>query len=591
MSSAVVTAHARRRRSTGARIDPSGGFPALGGISVQVFHHQRRTMQLITRLDECGQFYLPRSCMTVTQKSMPCSSLGTLKPELTAIRNAADTAHKAKENPKAYYAYVQSTKKERQTVGVLELEDGTLVTEDQERAATFEKFFSNVFRTTTGSDPQIHFNNVPSYGLQSIQITEDDVRHELETLNIYKSAGPDDIHPALLKPLAEVLAEPVTALFQQSMEDGRLPSDWRTATVIPIFKLDDGVPVKVCYLDFSKAFDSVNHRYLWTKLLALGIRGNLLKWIEDFLRNRTFMVRVGDSMSPSSTPTSGVPQGSVLGPLLFLVFINDLVRDLTNPVFIFADDVKITGNDLGRDIETLKKWSLTWDLPLNEAKCTTLTQDASDENTATFQVVRTMRDLGVTMSCDFKPTAQCKNATTRAYRELYRLKNTLTCRNAEVFIPLYKSIVRPHLEYCVQAWAPYLTKDIQLLERVQRTATRMVTGMIGLTYENRLKALDLFSLQRRRMRGDLIETFKITHGFSGLVLDDLFHKLPNTGTRGHNLRLQREHSRLDVRKKFFSVRVIPVWNKLPQSIIDCKTVETFKIALDRAWEGLFPELL
>lgn len=568
-------------------------------------------------------------------------------------------ALKAKENPKVYYAYAQSSKKERQSVGVLELEGGTLVTEDRDRADTFEKFFNSVFRETSSDCPSIEIPDVPPEGLQTVDITVDEVELELSTLNIHKSAGPDDIHPALLRPLARVLTPPVTELFNASLKTGKLPEDWRTATVVPIFKsgskkqaknyrpvsltsvlckcvekiirrrmtaymtangllcsaqhgflarkscltnllsfldevtkrLDEGIPVKVCYLDFSKAFDSVNHTFLLKKLETLGVTGTILPWICHFIRDRTLRVRVGDSLSKASTPTSGVPQGSVLGPLLFLIFINDLVKGLSNPSFIFADDVKITGKDLNEDIEKLREWSRTWDLPLNESKCTILARTEVIDEEMPFQVVQKMRDLGVIITSDFKNSAQCQNASTKAYRELFRLKNTLTCKSPEVFMPLYKSIVRPHLEYCVQAWAPHLTKDIELLEKVQRRATNMVQNMRGLSYADRLKSLNLFSLKRRRMRGDLIETYKITHGFSGLKLEDIFNEMPRTGTRGHDMRLERKHSRLDVRNKFFSVRVIPAWNKLPQSLIDCNTVNSFKHLLDKSWDELFPKLL
>ena len=166
----------------------------------------------------------------------------------------------------------------------------------------------------------------------------------------------------------------------------------------------------------------------------------------------------------------------------------------------------------------------------------------------------------------------------------------MTCRRPEVFIPFYKTIVRPHLEYCVQAWAPYYKKDAECLEKVQRLATRMVAGQRGKSYQNRLRDLNLFSLNRRRMRGDLIETFKIVKGLSGLKMDNLFTFIQERGTRGHGFRLQRTHSRLNIRSQYFTNRVIPLWNRLPEVAVNCVNVAAFKKMIDMHWEVTFPEV-
>lgn len=357
-------------------------------------------------------------------------------------------------------------------------------------------------------------------------------------------------------------------------------------------RLDEGLPVEVCYLDFRKAFDSVSHNLLLHKISRFGIGGKVLEWITDFLTGRTFRVRVGEALSDSASVTSGVPQGSVLGPLLFLMYVNDLAVGLSNPCFVFADDVKLTGQDLRDDIALVKQWSETWDLPLNLDKCQVLTRLESSINTEHTGIapVSVVRDLGIKVASDFKWAPQCQFAAGKAWKELFRLCGTVSSRTPEVFIPLYSTIVRPHLEYCVQAWSPYMKKDIACLERVQRVATRMVNGLKHEAYDQRLKRLGLFSLSRRRLRGDLIEAFKIVKGKSGSLKDDLFQLLPGDRTRGHSLRLARTHSRLDVRKTFFSKRVVPYWNRLTEGIIQCDTVMAFKKALDIHWSELFPEV-
>ena len=572
----------------------------------------------------------------------------------------ARLAKNAKSNPKSFFAYVQSNVRVRESVGVLEKQDGSQAIDDRDKANTLLAFFKSVYRPQMNASQADTGLAGTTPSISELSVSEDEVLGELKALNKYKAAGPDGIHPAIVQPLAEILAGPITALFRESLGSAVLPGDWRKAVVVAIHKsgsrqkadnyrpvsltsvlckclerlirkqislhlvsqqlltptqhgfvqrkscltnllvfldevtrrLDEGIQVDVCYLDFSKAFDSVNHKLLEVKLQNLGVLGKAKEWIVKFLSDRTFTVRVGDHTSEPERVTSGVPQGSVLGPLLFLVFINDLARDLQNPCFMFADDVKLAGQDLERDVETVRRWSTQWDLPLNLAKCQLLTTraDAQAEGELGLQHVSEVKDLGVIISKDFKPALQCQAAASKARGVLFMICAAISCRQPNVFITLYKAIVRPHLEFCVQAWSPYYNKDITCLERVQRLATRMTAGQRGRTYEERLADLNLFSLTRRRMRGDLIETFKIVKGLSGLKFDELFEFSPSLATRGHSLKLQQHHSRLEIRAKFFTNRVVPLWNKLPEAVVSCATVIAFKSALDGCWEVVFPEV-
>ncbi|MGL5706676.1 MAG: reverse transcriptase domain-containing protein, partial [Aeromonas sp.] len=329
-----------------------------------------------------------------------------------------------------------------------------------------------------------------------------------------------------------------------------------------------------------------------------GISGGTLRWVTTFLEGRTYRVRVGNSLSSSAVVKSGVPQGSVLGPLLFIIYIADLANELKSTPFLFADDVKLV-NNLGRDalvedLEVVLRWSRKWDLPLNQQKCQLLanegkhiTIEASDEQWE-LSSQQQVKDLGIIVSMDLKWGSQCVRAANTARGALFRLKAVLTNRSPEVFLPLYKSLVRPHLEYCVQAWSPYLKKDIDTLEGVQRLATRMIQGLAGKSYQDRLIHLDLFSLSRRRLRGDLIEAFKIVRGLSE-VCSDMFVGPPRSGTRGHSLKLFKPRSRLLLRSKFFSHRVISYWNRLPEDICMSANVHTFKSHLDTVWRQIFPD--
>ena len=158
-------------------------------------------------------------------------------------------------------------------------------------------------------------------------------------------------------------------------------------------------------------------------------------------------------------------------------------------------------------------------------------------------------------------------------------------------MPLYKAYVRPHLEYAVQAWRPNLRGDIDQLERVQRSFTRMFASLRTLSYPERLRLLKLFSLERRRARGDLIEVFKELKGLSDMGDRQLFQLSTSPELRGHSLKLAKPRAQTSVRQNSFALRVINSWNRLPQEVIDCDTVDTFKRKLDECWHTTFPNLV
>ncbi|MGL5625068.1 RNA-directed DNA polymerase, partial [Cetobacterium sp.] len=365
-------------------------------------------------------------------------------------------------------------------------------------------------------------------------------------------------------------------------------------------RLNEGKKIEVCYLDFSKAFDSVNHRLLLHKLKSFGITGSLRNWIKDFLVGRSFRVRMGGALSNAAIVQSGVPQGSVLGPLLFILFVDDLARRLESPTFVFADDVKLVGSSgrtkLVDDLKIVEEWAWQWDLHLNSSKSHLLSKSVEAMSVYTprgimsISTVPKIMDLGVVITADFKWEKQCLYAATRARKELFRLKGVLSCKKAEVFIPLYKAIVRPHLEYCVQAWSPYLQKDMKCLEKVQRLATKMVEGQTGKSYKERLIDLGLFSLSRRRLRGDLIETFKALKGLKGTKNSVGFDIVQGGTTRGHALKLRKTHAKIMVRSNYFCERAVYMWNKLPSEIVDLDSVAAFKRALDNKWSVFFPDI-
>ena len=337
--------------------------------------------------------------------------------------------------------------------------------------------------------------------------------------------------------------------------------------------LDEGSGIDIIYLDYAKAFDTVPHKRLINKLRAYGIGGNIIHWIEQFLTNRQQKVSVRGTESEWADVLSGVPQGSVLGPLLFVLFINDLPDHIKSDINMFADDTKIyakinNDNDklhLQEDLDNLHTWSERWLLRFNAKKCKKMHMGHNNTgasyhlNNIPLDDTNEEKDLGVVFTNDCKPSKQCAKAAVRAMNCLRVVKRTFKHFDCDSFKVLYKCYVRPHLEYSVQAWSPYLKKDIKALEKIQHRATKMIPKLRHLTYDKRLKSLGILSLEKRRIRGDLIETFKILKEIDKVKASDFFTKARAThSTRGHPLKLFKPAltKNLNCRRNFFTMRVI-----------------------------------
>ena len=367
---------------------------------------------------------------------------------------------------------------------------------------------------------------------------------------------------------------------------------------------DQGAMTDVILFDFTKAFDVVVHDFMIAKLKALGIEGNFLKWLTCFLKDRSMRVCVKGHVSKSKPVLSGVPQGSVLGPILFLIYVNSIASQLKCSYKIFADDLKIYScvqhnvlSDSGTlatqtvqdDIDVLLRTSLSWGLRINVQKCAVLRFSRSSANIPQpsytlngnlIPIVSKATDLGVTVDTEMKFHDHILSTAHKAGGVAESLLKSTVCRSPSFMLFLFISHIRPIIEYCSCLWNTGYAQDIKLLERVQRRWTKHIDGMAGLSYGERLRALKLYSVQGRLLRSDIIQYWKILNGHSCINPSDLFQRPPHSRTRGHCQKLFPPITETDTRKRFFSVRCISLWNSLPVDAVCAPNVNHLKRVLD-----------
>jgi hypothetical protein len=372
-----------------------------------------------------------------------------------------------------------------------------------------------------------------------------------------------------------------------------------------------GNSVDEIILDLSKAFDLVPHKGLTHKLKGYGIGSDLLEWFEDFLKDREQRVVLGESVSSWESVLSGVPQGSVLGPLLFVIYINDLTDSVNNKLKLYADDSKILStvnswtDALGvqKDIDSISEWMKDWRMQLNTNKCKVIHFGKNnsnfpylieDENCGMKYIedVKSEKDLGVIFEANLKWTKQISACVNKANSLLGMLSRTFESRDVNIWKHLYISMVRPHLEYAFQVWSPTLESDISKLEKIQRKATKIPTALKNISYDDRLKILGLTTLEERRKRGDLIYMFKITKGYESICWENS-QVQSDRASRKQNLKRESFSSKrsndfcreVSVRHNFFINRVIPDWNNIPSKLVSAPSINSFKARLDMKYKN------
>ena len=563
---------------------------------------------------------------------------------------------------KKFWTYIKSRKTDRCGVAPLK-KDGITYSDSITKADLLNKQFASVFSHEAPGDlPDLGHSDTPD--VPRITVSVGGVVKLLKDINPSKATGPDSIPGKLLKEAASELAPALTLIFQTSINQGRIPNDWKSAKIAPVYKKGDrsqpsnyrpisltsicckliehiihssvithlenhsiltdfqhgfrkrrstetqliltvqdlvsnlnaGEQTDVILLDFSKAFDKVPHNRLLLKLQHYGVRGNILAWIRDFLSDRTQEVVLDGTTSTRCSVTSGVPQGTVLGPLLFLVYINDMPSCVQSPARLFADDClvykKIRSQDdciaLQEDLQKLQEWEERWLMQFHPEKCEVIT--ISNRRSPTkygysihghqLQHVDNAKYLGVTINKSLSWNPHVDNVTKKANQTLAFLRRNIGMCSQDSKEQAYKTFVRPTLEYASTVWDPHTARNINAVEMVQRRAARFTTGNYHRTssVSTILSALKWDSLQLRRARARTIMLFRIHNRLVDISPEEY---LVPTGiqTRGHTIKFLQPQARIQAYQYSFFPCAIRYWNSLPAPVVQISSVEAFKQSL------------
>ena len=363
--------------------------------------------------------------------------------------------------------------------------------------------------------------------------------------------------------------------------------------------LETGGQVDTIVMDFSKAFDKVSHSLLIHKLKHLGITGNINRWIASFLTDRQQAVVVEGATSSFVQVESGVPQGSVLGLSLFLLYINDLPSNLASEARLFADDtlchLTISSPEdqatLQEDIRKLEKWEATWRMTFNSEKCESLSISRKRSPLAMeyslhekpLQAVKNAKYLGVTITQDLRWDTHVTNITNRANQKLGFLRRTLKVSSIKAKEQAYKALIRSLLEYASAVWDPYTEKEVTKLEKVQRRAARWVLRSYHKTasVSDMLARLQWPLLSQRRRLSRLAMMYKYHHGH--IKIRSKNKPTPQPPRRCSRITNPSAYSlpscRTEYRKNSFFPRTVAEWNKLPTEAVSAATVGIFNAHL------------
>lgn len=359
----------------------------------------------------------------------------------------------------------------------------------------------------------------------------------------------------------------------------------------------------VIFIDFSKAFDSVVLNKLIFKLESYGIKGDLLSWIKVFLFNREQCVLVENVFSSPCEVISGVPQGSVLGPILFILFINDIVNVCNKNVVVtlYADDVKLystvssgdTVFNLQSTLTNLHNWASAWQLKINISKCHVLRIGGKcNMSSCCFSISdhilpssSSVSDLGVIVDNKLSYSEHINSIVTKCNQRIGMFFRGFVSRDYKLLSKFFTTYIRPILEFNSCVWNPSAKYLIDLLENVQRKFTKRINSISHLSYLERLSILNLESLEQRRLKADLAMYYKIINNLTCIDSKLVFaFKQPSLRTNrltSHRFALQKPTKSLQTLSNSFFYRAIDVWNGLPDDVFSANSLPTFKSHINK----------
>ena len=370
---------------------------------------------------------------------------------------------------------------------------------------------------------------------------------------------------------------------------------------------EEGKVTDTIYLDFSKAFDKVDHNILCRKLKHLGITGKVGIWIKEFLTGRYQQVSANGHLSDPAPVTSGVPQGTVLGPILFIIMIDDLDRELLfSAASKYADDTRVTAKIANQEdasnfqtdlCNIIYPWGPSNNMSLNGNKFEHLHVGKNLHQTKTsytdpsgniIEEKEYIKDLGVTISNDLTWDKRISEVVSKARIMSGWVLRTFTTREQDPMICMWNSQIRPALDYCSPLWSPSPSNlgSIDLIEQTQRVFTRRINGMEELDYAQRLKKLNMYSVQRRHERYKIIYIYKIKEGLVPNISDT--HGLQFLPNKRHGCTCKiptfplYNNKASAARNNSFALTASTLWNSLPRDIKDTTgvSVDAFKRKLD-----------
>lgn len=360
--------------------------------------------------------------------------------------------------------------------------------------------------------------------------------------------------------------------------------------------LDNGSSTDCVFLDFSKAFDKVSHKLLIHKLRTLNIDPYVLDWIIAFLSHRVQFVNVNNNNSHLVPVDSGVPQGSVIGPLLFLIYINDLVTNISSPICLFADDCVLFRNitdhsdviHLQSDLDVIALWCNSWQMELNTNKCKSMRVSRSNSLCPTYSInnkslesVTCYKYLGVHITSDLTWNTHVEYVVSNANRTLGYIKRNFFQAPSSLKLTLYKSLVRPKLEYASSIWDPGHQGLISRLEATQNRAVRFILSNYHRTASvtSMKLTLSLPSLSSRRKTARLCLFHKIYHHIPSLRLKLMLEPSYRSSRLDHIHKVGIPNFNTFKFSTSFIPRTSTDWNHLPASIADINDISLFKQSL------------